>query len=106
MDDNLQTSVAGISDYFKTLAKFDQDIAEADVGYIDGKLKEFRTKTTKVQDDLEDDVKQLMGIVEAALIAKLFSEVARLASVIAQNSNPIKVRSSCEVLIEGSFKCM
>ncbi len=94
MDQNLQASVTGISTYFKTLAKFDQDIAQADVGYIDGKLKEFREKTTKVQEKLNNDVNTLMGIVEATLIAQLISEITRLASVIAENSNPIKVKSS------------
>ena len=91
VDENLETSVAGISDYFKTLAKFDQGIAQADVGYIDGKLAEFRRKTTSVQNDLESEMKKLMGIVETALVMKLISELTRLAMVIAENSNPIKV---------------
>jgi hypothetical protein len=41
MDENLQKSVAGIADYFRTLAKFDQGITQQDVGYIDGKLAAF-----------------------------------------------------------------
>ena len=103
MDQNLQASVTGISTYFKTLAKFDQDIAQADVGYIDGKLKEFREKTTKVQEKLNNDVNTLMGIVEATLTAQLISEIARLASVIVENSNPIKVKSSSSY-IESCIK--
>ena len=93
MDANLEASVAGIATYFRTLAQFDQDIAEQDVGYIKGKLKEFREKTTKVQEKLKGDFGTLMGIVETALAAQLISEVTRLASVIAENSNPIKVKS-------------
>ncbi|XP_028406176.1 uncharacterized protein LOC114528698 [Dendronephthya gigantea] len=91
VDANLEASVAGIASYFRTLAQFDQDIAQQDVGYIDDKLKEFRKKTTEVQGKLKGDFGTLMGIVETALAAQLISEVTRLASVIAENSNPMKV---------------
>lgn len=91
MDENLQTSVAGIADYFRTLAKFDQGITQQDVGYIDGKLAAFRTKTTSVQNKLKRDVGKLMGIVQAALVANLITEITRLAMVVAENSNPFRV---------------
>ena len=93
VDENVQKSVAGIADYFGTLAKFDQGIAQQDVGYIDGKLAAFRTKTTSVQSKLKGDVDKLMGIVQAALVMNLITEITRLAMVVAENSNPFKVTS-------------
>ncbi|CAB4044461.1 Hypothetical predicted protein, partial [Paramuricea clavata] len=91
VDENVQTSFAAIADYFQTLAKFDQDIAQQDVGYIDGKLAEFRTNTTSVQSKLKGDVDKLMGIVQAALVVNLIREITRLAMVVAENSNPFKL---------------
>ncbi len=61
MDQNLQESVADISTYFETLAKFDQDIAQADVGYIDGKLKEFRAKNNESSREVKQGRKHTYG---------------------------------------------
>lgn len=88
---SLKAAVTGISKYFGTLAKFDQKIGEADVGYIAGELQKFYKKSENIQKKLQDDMAQLMKIVQSVLTIKLISEVALLASTIAENANPFKV---------------
>lgn len=91
VDENLQTSVKGISKYFYGLAKFDEDIAKADVTFISDKLSEFRKKSDEISKKVEKDIKNAMAAMVTVLAGQLVEESVILSLKIAENTNPLKV---------------
>ena len=91
VDENLRTSVKGISKYFYGLAKFDEDIAKADVTFISDKLSEFRKKSDEISKKVEKDIKNAMAAMVTVLAGQLVEESVILSLKIAENTNPSKV---------------
>lgn len=91
VDENLKTSVKGISKYFYGLAKFDEDIAKADVTFISDKLSEFRKKSDEISKKVEKDIKNAMAAMVTVLAGQLVEESVILSLKIAENTNPSKV---------------
>ena len=91
VDENLQTSVKGISKYFYGLAKFDEDIAKADITFISDKLSEFRKKSDEISKKVEKDIKNAMAAMVTVLAGQLVEESVILSLKIAENTNPSKV---------------
>ena len=91
VDENLQTSVKGISKYFYGLAKFDEDIAKADITFISDKLSEFRKKSDEISKKVEKDIKNAMAAMVTVLAGQLVEESVILSLKIAENTNPLKV---------------
>lgn len=91
VDENLQTSVKGISKYFYGLAKFDEDIAKADVTFISDKLSEFRKKSDEISKKVEKDIKNAMAAMVTVLAGQLVEESVILSLRIAEHTNPLKV---------------
>lgn len=54
-DADLETISDEVSEYFHALAKYDQDIADQDVLFIQGKLKEFDKKTKELTEKVRED---------------------------------------------------
>ena len=91
VDENLQTSVKGISKYFCGLAKYDEDIAKADVTFISDKLSEFREKSDEISKKVEKDIKNAMAAMVTVLAGQLVEESVILSLKIAEHTNPLKV---------------
>ena len=91
VDENLQASVKGISKYFYGLAKFDEDIAKADVTFISDKLSEFRKKSDEISKKVEKDIQNAMAAMVTVLAGQLVEESVILSLKIAEHTNPLKV---------------
>ena len=91
VDENLRTSVKGISKYFYGLAKFDEDIAKADITFISDKLSEFRKKSDEISKKVEKDIKNAMEAMVTVLAGQLVKESVILSLKIAEHTNPLKV---------------
>lgn len=91
VDENLKASVKGISKYFYGLAKFDEDIAKADVTFISDKLSEFRKKSDEISKKVEKDIQNAMAAMVTVLAGQLVEESVILSLKIAEHTNPLKV---------------
>ena len=91
LDENLQASVEGISGYFDGLAKFDQDIAQADVTFLKDKLQEFDEKAKTLSEKVEKDIKDAMKALLVTQAAQVIEESVILKLKIAEHMNLIKV---------------
>ena len=74
LNNNLQTSVKGISKYFDGLAKYDQSIADADVTFLADKLKEFDGQATQLSAKVEKDIKDAMKALLVTQAAQVIEE--------------------------------
>ncbi|KAK3751018.1 hypothetical protein QZH41_020174 [Actinostola sp. cb2023] len=101
LDDNLQASVSGISTFFKGLAKFDQGIASADAAFLKDSLDKYSTTLATVETKLTKDIKEAMTLMEAVLAANLAEEIAKLAALVATNSNPLKLLFAGPDVMDG-----
>ena len=91
LDENLQTAVTGISNYFDGLAKYDQGIAQADVTFLRDKLKEFDGKAKTLSENVEKDIKDAMTALLVTQVAQVIEESTILGLKIAEHLNPLKV---------------
>jgi hypothetical protein len=92
LDENLQASFSGISQYFEGLARFDEGIAAADVAFIQGELDKYTTSLATVETKLEGDMRKAMNFMIGVLTANLAEHIAAtLAILIATNCNPLKL---------------
>ena len=73
----INSNFDGLADYFGTLADFDNDIAEADIAYITGRLDKFEKEQRRL-------TKELNEISKKAMIATITSSALDLASALAK----------------------
>ena len=90
LNDELKAHVQEIGSYFQGIASYDQGIASADVEFIAGKLQDFETKYSGLQDRLESDLRNAMIAALVSLSVQLIEASVALGFKIAQESNPIK----------------
>ena len=91
LDENLRTTVKGISKYLLGLAKYDQGISEQDVAFLAGKLEEFENKAAFLSEKLHTDVNNAMKPMMVSLTAQLATEVMILTAKVAEHGNPLKI---------------
>ena len=91
VDENLRTSVKGISNYFHGLARFDEGIANADVTFISDKLQEFKKQSDEMSKKVQKDMKNAMAAMTSIQMAQLIEEALILKLKIAEHTNPLKV---------------
>lgn len=100
VDENLEASVSGISNYFKNLAEYDEGIADADVAFIQGELTRFEQNMTDVENQVKDSLKKLLKQTEILTGANVAEKAALLALKMTENSNPLKLLVSSPDLKE------
>lgn len=91
LDENLQAAVKGISKYFYGLAKYDEAIAQADVTFLNDKLKEFDGKAETMSAKVEKDIKDAMTALLVTQAAQVIEESTILGLKIKEHLNPLKV---------------
>lgn len=91
LDDNLKASVSGISSYFQGVARFDEGIADKDVLFIQGEIEKFNTSIIAVVNEVKENIREVMGLVQAQMDLTLATELIDLALVVAENCNPMKL---------------
>jgi len=91
LDENLKASVSGISTYFQGVARYDEGIADKDVQFIQGEIEKFNNSIIVVVEEVKDNIKTVVGLVQTQLGVALAREIITLALVIAENSNPMKL---------------
>lgn len=69
--------VEKVSVYFKGLSRYDEKIAEQDVGYIKGKLDDFKTRVDQVSQELGDNIKSVLQTAIAGLSLDTFINIVK-----------------------------
>lgn len=73
-----------VSIYFQGLSRYDEKIAEQDVGYIKGKLDDFKERVDQVSQELEGNIK---SVLETAIEGLALEEIINIAEAV----NPLKL---------------
>lgn len=89
LDKNLETQVRGIASYFKGVASFDQDIADADVIFIKDKLEEFDGEYKRLKTKVNSDMRDIKNLTLGLVITELVENTVALVAKMAEESNPI-----------------
>lgn len=89
LNKNLETQVRGIASYFKGVASFDQDIADADVIFIRDKLEDFDGEYKRLKRKVNSDMRDIKNLTLALAIAELVENTVALVAKMAEESNPI-----------------
>ena len=89
LDKNLETQVRGIASYFKGVASFDQDIADADVIFIKDKLEEFDGEYKRLKRKVNSDMRDIKNLTLGLVITELVENTVALVAKMAEESNPI-----------------
>lgn len=90
LNTNLEIQVRGIASYFKGIASFDQEIANADVVYIKDKLTTFNIKFAAVSRKVNEDTTAAMTAMTALLGVQVVEKTVLLVAKIVEEANPIK----------------
>ena len=91
LDENLRTTVKGISNYFGKLATYDQRIAATDVEFLAHKLEEFDRNAAKLSEKVEKDLSSAMKTMMIAVGSQVIEEFFILKLKIGEHLNPMKV---------------
>ena len=91
LNENLKTSVSGISTYFSSIAMYDEEIANADISFIKGELEKYEKATGEVEKKLKDDFTLAMGLMTGVAVANFAEQTAFLVARIVENCNPLRV---------------
>ena len=89
LNKNLETQVRGIASYFKGVASFDQDIADADVIFIRDKLEDFDGEYKRLKRKVNSDMRDIKNLTLVLAIAELVENTVALVAKMAEESNPI-----------------
>ena len=89
LNKNLETQVRGIASYFKGVASFDQDIADADVIFIKDKLEEFDGEYKRLKRKVNSDMRDIKNLTLGLVITELVENTVALVAKMAEESNPI-----------------
>lgn len=91
LNENLKTSVSGISTYFSSIAIYDEEIANADISFIVGELEKYEKATGDVEKKLKDNFTLAMGLMEGVALANFAEQTGLLVARIIENCNPLRV---------------
>ena len=92
-----------LSDYFKTLASYDADIAEADLSYIEGALAKFKRKEVDLNDKLDKIAQSVAGQTQGAALLDSFSAWMKVvASTVATCFDPSGAMDTWDRLDEAA----
>ena len=89
LNENLETQVRGIASYFKGVASFDEDVADADVIFIKGKLKDFDGEYKRLKREVNSDMEDIKRLTRGLVITELVENTVALVAKMAEESNPI-----------------
>ena len=87
-DNGLGQRFGALETYFKALATFDGNKAEADIGFINGRLKSFTDQIADILPDLKERMQAMIIGSITANAADLAQRIAQLVVTIATGSNP------------------
>ena len=94
LNENLETQVRGIASFFKGVASFDEDVADADVIFIKGKLKDFDGEYKRLKREVNSDMEDIKRLTRGLVITELVENTVALVAKMAEESNPMH---SCDI---------